>query len=1546
MNARNLAILSSLRSLIVAAGWGGAVASVHADPVVSNLTASQRAGTKLVDITYDLDAPGFGSVPVTLEASSDGGTTWTVPVTSATGAVGGSVTPGTGKAIVWNSGVDWPLSYSTQMRFRVVADDGFSYIPGGSFTMGRTSGDADSNAPPITVTVSPFYIQQTETTKAQWDEVRTWAVNNGYTDLAAGAGKASNHPVQMVSWWDVVKWCNARSEKEGLTPVYTVSGAVMRTGTTEPAANWSANGYRLPTEAEWEKAARGGVEGKRFPWGTDTINHGDANYVANSSSYSYDTSGYTVNTYHPSYTAGEFPYTSPVRSFEANGYGLFDMAGNVLEWCWDWYGNTYYTSSNGTTDPRGPQSGPNRVLRGGRWNNIALSTRTANRGYYTPGTSNNNSGFRPSRTHIVEDMSLIPGGSFTMGVTSGDTDANAPSITVTVSPFFIQPTETTKAQWDEVRTWALNNGYTDLAVGAGKAANHPVHSVSWWDVVKWCNARSEREGLTPVYMVSGAVMRTGTTEPTVNWGANGYRLPTEAEWEKAARGGVSGKRFPWGTDTISHAEANYRVYSENGTTNFFSYDVEPRPPATGTNYYHPNYTGGGSPYTSPVRHFGANGYGLYDMAGNVWEWCWDWYGSSYYSTSAGTTEPRGPASGTIRVLRGGSWISGALNERCADRGYNPPVFADYSVGFRPARTHILDEMSFIPGGSFNMGRTSGDTDADAPSITVTVSPFYIQQTEATKAQWDEVRTWAVKNGYTDLAAGTGKASNHPVQMVSWWDVVKWCNARSEKEGLTPVYTVSGAVMRTGTTEPAANWSANGYRLPTEAEWEKAARGGVEGKRFPWGTDTINHGDANYYANSSALVYDTSGYTNYTYHPNYSNGGTPYTAPVGSFPPNGFGLYDMSGNVWEWCWDWYGSGNYSNGTIDPVGPISGAKRVVRGGSWFNDGNYSRSGIRLKNSPANRYFDGGFRPIRRKIYSSTGTLESANLTVDTTETPLIGEPTSTGISATSATLGGNVTADGGAAITERGVAYSVTGTNGEPLIGGTGVTKVTATGTTGIFTAPVTGLTPSTGYSYKAYATNSQGTTYTNVATFTSLSTNADLSALTLSSGALSPTFASATTAYTASVSNATTSITVTPTRAQANATIEARVNTGTYAAVTSGGPSDAMSVNVGTNTVDVLVTAQDGVTQKTYALTVTRMAAPTVTTPTATSITATGATLGGNVTADGGATITERGVVYSATATNNNPLIGATGVTKVTTSGTTGLFTVPVTGLAGGTDYRFKAYATNSEGTSYSSAAPFITLSDNADLSDLILDGFTFSPAFGPATGTYTATVQRSNGTVRVRPSSAHAGASLSARINGGDWFAMESGEFSLPLTLQLGENTVEVRLIAEDGSTEKTYTLEVFRNDPRPDAMVGRSIAFLGGANAYTGPLAQQLPLLSIQARPVTAYAAVANRGNRPDRFAWRGNGDTRHFRVEYRDAAGALVSAAVRAGLYRTPERQPDDPSDWLRVIVTPERRLLVVSQRGRTVTLRKVHTVLLDASSVVDPSVQDGVSIRVETR
>jgi hypothetical protein len=238
---------------------GGFIVDTRDGPIVNNVSAAQRLGVKLVDITYDLTAVGWSGLTVSLEVSNDGGATWNVPVVTASGAIGSNVAPGTGKTIVWDVGADWPRSYSSQMRFRVTADNGvtplagFSYIPPGSFTMGRTSGDTDTDEPSISVNVSGFYMQQMEVTKAQWDGVRKWALTNGYTHLLEGAGEAANHPVHTVSWSDVVNWCNARSEKEGLTPVYTVGGVTKKTGDTMPDVNWNANGYRLPTEAEWER---------------------------------------------------------------------------------------------------------------------------------------------------------------------------------------------------------------------------------------------------------------------------------------------------------------------------------------------------------------------------------------------------------------------------------------------------------------------------------------------------------------------------------------------------------------------------------------------------------------------------------------------------------------------------------------------------------------------------------------------------------------------------------------------------------------------------------------------------------------------------------------------------------------------------------------------------------------------------------------------------------------------------------------------------------------------------------------------------------------------------------------------------------------------------------------------------------------------------------------------------------------------------------------------------------------------------------------------
>ncbi|MEI6395707.1 MAG: SUMF1/EgtB/PvdO family nonheme iron enzyme [Verrucomicrobiota bacterium] len=267
-------------------------------------------------------------------------------------------------------------------------------------------------------------------------------------------------------------------------------------------------------------------------------------------------------------------------------------------------------------------------------------------------------------------MVLIPAGAFTMGDTL-DGLSDAVPTNVTVSAFYMDVNLVSFSQWQTVLSWAWGNAGYVFDMGSGKAANHPVQTVTWYDAVKWCNARSEQAGLTPVYYTDAAltdVYRNGNVTPYAKWTANGYRLPTEAEWEKAARGGLNGKRFPWG-NVITGNVANYF-----GDTVNYSYDLGP-------NGYNRAFTNGVTPYTSPVGSFAANGYGLNDMTGNLYEWCWDWYGTPY----AGGSDPHGPASGSYRVLRGGSWVNVAYVTRCAYRGNNTPTIASVSIGFRCVR---------------------------------------------------------------------------------------------------------------------------------------------------------------------------------------------------------------------------------------------------------------------------------------------------------------------------------------------------------------------------------------------------------------------------------------------------------------------------------------------------------------------------------------------------------------------------------------------------------------------------------------------------------------------------------------------------------------------------------------------------------------------------------------------------------------------------------------------------------------------------------------------
>ncbi len=800
-------------------------------------------------------------------------------------------------------------------------------IPSGTFQMGSTTGDANER-PVHTVTVDAFYMDTHEVTNAEYaaflnakgkhtDAGKTWLFigsSGARIERLGGTYRPktgyADHPVVYVSWYGAMAY-----------------------------AKWK--GKRLPTEAEWEYAARGGLAGKLYPWG-DTVDSSRANYDWNV--------GRT--------TAG--------GAYAANDYGLYDMVGNVSEWCLDAYDSAFYTSYPAHNPLSGASSiqwlldnyteiKSDRVLRGGSWASLAGLVRVANRSNFSPGVTSSVFGFRcvkpvsltrqetpPSPDDenpqkwssrdaqpfdtAVSGMVLIPSGTFRMGSTTGDADER-PVHTVTLDAFYMDTYEVTNAEYadflnamgrhaDAGHTWLnMDSGGVRIErlggtyrVKAGYA-DHPVVHVSWYGAMAYAK-----------------------------W--KGKRLPTEAEWEYAARGGKSGLKYPWG-NTIDSTHANY---------------------------------GRNVGKTTRVGHYGANSYGLYDMVGNVYEWCLDAYNRDSYASSPA----HNPGASSIhwlldnyakvesqRVLRGGSWLSEAQYVRVAYRNYYTPTSTSFFTGFRCARSASSTQqetssntdnrnyqkrssrdaqpsdpsvsgMVLIPSGTFRMGSTTGDAD-ESPIHTVTLDAFYMDTHEVTNAEYADFlnamgrhadaghtwlaiwksgvriepldRTYRVKAGYAD----------HPVVHVSWYGAMAY-----------------------------AAWA--GKRLPTEAEWEYAARGGKSGLKYPWG-NTIDSTQARYARKTRSPT------------------------AVGRYAANGYGLYDMVGNVWEWCLDAYDKNFY---TISPTSnPLSGAssiqwlldnyaeiksRRVLRGGSWENTAGNVRAAFRFYDTPTSTFPVTGFRCAR--------------------------------------------------------------------------------------------------------------------------------------------------------------------------------------------------------------------------------------------------------------------------------------------------------------------------------------------------------------------------------------------------------------------------------------------------------------------------------------------------------------------------------------------------------------------------------------------------------
>ena len=769
-----------------------------------------------------------------------------------------------------------------------------------------------------TVTIPSLWVCDHEVTQAEYQSVMG-SNPSKYSSTSANGETHENWPVEMVSWYDTLVYCNKLSISEGRTPCYNVDGETDTSkwnytphkkysirGTI--TCDFTADGYRLPTEVEWEYFARGG----------NTSNSNQTKYSGSNSIGSvawYKDNAYDVGKKSPNYG------TNLVKTKEPNGLNLYDMSGNVCEWCWDWY-----QSIDSRTPYSGAAFGAYCLTRGGSYSYEAAGCAVSGRDYTCPVDRYANLGFRVVRSSSKQGIESAVGENKTAkknlakgvgkGISSGvfvpgatikgaieGSEVFIEGRTVTIPSLWVCDHEVTQGEYELFCSYGGARPNSEFGCGEDR----PVYVVSWYEALVYCNKRSIAEGLTPCYKIKGKTNPSnwGTVpnyildetwdKATCDFNANGYRLPTEAEWEYLARGGnVSNK-------------GQYKYSGSNYPNDVAWYGAN-------TDKFR---------FVDSVKSYAPNAIGIYDMSGNVCEWCWDWYTSSI-STS---TPFSGVASGSSnRAVRGGGFSSDASCCTVSYRiGSNPGCrFGNY--GFRVVRSVSKKDAESVAAEKKADQKTASNSGANK-ALTVTGeiagSEVFIKgRTVEIWAKWccdHEVTQTEYKAVMGDNPSEFSSGSNYPVENVSWYDAIMYCNKKSVAAGRTPCYKVNGKTDTklwgytphnegdiSGTI--TCDFTADGYRLPTEAEWDYFARGG----------NTSNSGQTEYSgSNDIEAVAWYAGNSRYETH------------EVKTKAANALGLYDMSGNVWEWCWD-----RYSNITTSTPssGVTSGSTRVKRGGSW--------------------------------------------------------------------------------------------------------------------------------------------------------------------------------------------------------------------------------------------------------------------------------------------------------------------------------------------------------------------------------------------------------------------------------------------------------------------------------------------------------------------------------------------------------------------------------------------------------------------------------------